>query len=238
MLTIAHRGASGHAPENTRAAFDLAIEMGADAIETDVRMTYDGKLVLFHDGMVDRISDGSGPVDDYTLEELLRLDLGSRFAPRFAGERVVTPVEMIEEYVARIPVVFEIKDPRVTAPLIGLIKDAGVLDRVQVTSFFWYPLLEARELARDVALGYLTPVFELDLIERTVRRGFDEICPHVSQLSLRRVEVAHERGLRVRAWGIDQRVHVERLVETGVDGATINWPEWILGAAIDRRPAV
>jgi glycerophosphoryl diester phosphodiesterase len=228
MLTIAHRGASGYAPENTRAAFDLAIAMGASAIETDVRMTCDGALVLCHDPTVDRISDGTGPVDDYTLAELRQLDLGRRFAPAFAGERIVTPAELIDGYAARIPIVFEIKDPRATAPLIALLEATGVLDRVQVTSFLWYPLLEARALNRDLTLGYLTPTFEIDLLERIVRHGFNQICPHVSQLTARRVRAAHDRGLTVRAWGIDQRVQVERLRETGADGATINWPDWML----------
>jgi len=228
VLTIAHRGASGYAPENTRAAFDLALEMGADAIETDVRLTSDGEMVLFHDGTVDRTSDGTGPIDDFTLAELRQLDLGAWFAPKFAGQRIVTAVELIDDYLARIPVVFEIKDPRATAPLIALLTERGVVDRVQVTSFLWYPLLEARALHAELVLGYLTPTFDLDLIDRIARRGFNQICPHVSQLTARRVHAAHERGLTIRAWGIDQRVQVERLFETGVDGATINWPNWIL----------
>jgi len=93
---IAHRGASGYAPENTRAAFDLAIAMGADAIETDVRLTADGHPVLFHDAVVDRVSDGRGPVDDHTLEELRRLDLGSWFGSDAAGERLLTLDEALD----------------------------------------------------------------------------------------------------------------------------------------------
>ncbi len=229
MQTIAHRGASGYAPENTHAAFDLALKMGVSAIETDVRMTYDGAMVLIHDGTVGRTSNGSGPVDDYTLSELQQLDFGTWFGLNFAGERILTPAEMLDKYISRIPIVFEIKDPRVTAPLIHLLKNTDVLDRVQFTSFSWFPLLEARALNQDLELGFLTPTFEPDLLDRIVRRGFDQICPHVSQLSIRRVRAAHDRGLTVRAWGIDQRVQVERLGETGADGATINWPDWILG---------
>jgi glycerophosphoryl diester phosphodiesterase len=231
VQTIAHRGASGYAPENTRAAFDRAIAMGATAIETDVRMTYDGAMVLIHDGTVDRTSNGSGPVDDYTLAELRQLDLGTWFAPTFAGERILTPAEMIDEYLDRIPIVVEIKDPRVTAPLIQLLADTAVLDRVQVTSFSWFPLLEARSLSHHVDLGFLSPTFEPDLLDRIIHRRFNQICPHVSQLGTRRVRAAHDRGLTVRAWGIDQRVQVERLFETGTDGATINWPDWILEEA-------
>ncbi|MGH2562479.1 MAG: glycerophosphodiester phosphodiesterase [Thermomicrobiales bacterium] len=231
VQTIAHRGASGYAPENTRAAFDRAIDMGSAAIETDVRMIRDGRLVLFHDGTVDRTSDGSGPVDDFTLEELRRLDLGGWFAAEFAGERVLTVEEAIDEYVPRIPFVFEIKDGRATRRLIELLRERRMLDRVQITSFLWYPLLDARALDGDVNLGFLTPSFETNLVERIVERGINQICPHVSQLSRRRVDIARAHGLTVRAWGIDQRVQVERLFESGADGATINWPDWMQSEA-------
>jgi glycerophosphoryl diester phosphodiesterase len=234
MQTIAHRGASGYAPENTRAAFDRAIAMGATAIETDVRLTYDGAMVLIHDPTLDRTSNGAGPVDDHTLAELRHLDLGSWFSPAFAGQCILTPAELIDEYCDRIPIVFEIKDPRVTTPLLQLLATAAVLDRVQVTSFLWYPLLEAREISQYLTIGFLTPTFTPDLIDRIVRRGFNQICPHVSQLSTRRVRAAHNRGLTVRAWGIDQRVQVERLYETGADGATVNWPDWVLNHSDDH----
>jgi glycerophosphoryl diester phosphodiesterase len=229
---IAHRGASGYAPENTRAAFDLAIAMGADAIETDVRLTADGHPVLFHDSVVDRVSDGQGPVDDYTLDELRRLDLGAWFGPDHAGERVLTLDEALESYAARIPFVWEIKDPRATRPLIERLVEWRLLDRSQVTSFWWFPLLEARLLCPDpaLALGFLTPTFERDTVERIGRRGFAQICPRVDKLTADRVAWARERGLGVRAWGIDDRHQIERLVATGADGATVNWPDWILEA--------
>lgn len=91
VLTIAHRGASDHAPENTRAAFDLAIGIGADMIETDVQVTRDGQTVLFHDQLVNRTSDGMRPLAPHTLAELRAPDLGSLFGPMFAGQRIVTP---------------------------------------------------------------------------------------------------------------------------------------------------
>src|SRR5690625_2310499 len=79
MVNIAHRGASGHAPENTMAAFDKAFEMKADYIEIDVQMTLDGRLVAIHDTTIDRTTNGTGSVGDYTLEELRQLDAGSWF---------------------------------------------------------------------------------------------------------------------------------------------------------------
>ena len=227
MWTIAHRGASGYAPENTRAAFDLAIDLGATAIETDVRVTTDGELVLFHDATVDRTSDATGPVDDFSLAELRALDLGGWFGPAFRGERIVTLDEVLDEYAARIPLVLEIKDPRATKPLVERLLLRGLVDRVQVTSFLWYPLLDARALSPELTLGFLTPSFDADLVERVRRRGFNQVCPRVDQLTAARVAHAHERGLAVRAWGISHRFEIQRLIETGTDGATVNWPDWM-----------
>jgi glycerophosphoryl diester phosphodiesterase len=227
MWNIAHRGASGYAPENTRAAFDKAIAMRADGIETDVQMTTDGALVLYHDAFVDRTSDGAGPVVDHSLAELRALDLGGWYGAEYAGQRVLTVEEMIAEYAGRIPVVFEIKDPRATAPLLQLLAARRVLDRVQVTSFHWYPLIEARALNATAPLGYLTQRFDHDLLDRLVRRGINQLCLHVGQLTAERVAEAHARGLAVRAWGVDQQWQIARLFESGVDGATVNWPDWI-----------
>lgn len=227
MQAIAHRGASGYAPENTRKAFDRALALGSDAIETDVQLTADGELVLFHDGTVERTSDARGPLADYTLAELRRLDLGGWFAPEFAGQRVLTAAEFLDEYAARIPLVIEIKDPRATAPLVALLAARDLIGAVQVTSFHWPALLDARALRSDLALGFLTPRFDQDIIERVARRGFAQVCPHVGTLTARRVALAHARGLTVRAWGVRERYEVERLFETGADGATCNWPDWL-----------
>ena len=227
MQVIAHRGASGYAPENTRAAFDRALALGADAIETDVQLTADGQLVLFHDTTVERNSNGRGPLGDYTLAELRALDLGGWFAPEFAGERVLTVPELLDEYVGRIPLALEIKDPRAAIPLVALLTERRILDRVQVTSFYWTALLDAQAANPDLHLGFLTTIFEQDTIDRCVRRGFAQLCPHVDRLTAHRVALAHERGLNVRAWGLQRRDHVERLHDTGADGATCNWPDWM-----------
>lgn len=227
MLNIAHRGASGYAPENTRSAFERAIAMGADMIETDVQLTSDGELVLFHDMTVTRISNANGPVGDYRLDELRTLDIGSWYAPEFAGERIITLSELVTEFLPRIPFVLEIKDPRATRALVEAIAAAGIRDRVHVTSFFWPALLDARALDASLTLGFLTRAFDPDIIRRCVARGFSQICPHAESLTTDLVAGAHAAGLVVRAHGISEREQIDRLVETGVDGATVNWPDWI-----------
>lgn len=227
MLNIAHRGASGYAPENTRAAFDLAIQMHADAIETDIRLSYDGHLVLVHDPTITRTTNGSGPVADHTLAELQALDAGSWIAPEFAGERIMTLDAFIEEYVPRVPAVLEIKDQAATRQTLSAIRRAGIEDRVQITSFLWQAVLEAKQLAPDLTIGFLTPEFDHDIIRRCVHRGLAQVCPHVDTLTPDLVAVAHDAGLLVRAHGISRREQIATLFETGVDGATVNWPDWI-----------
>src|SRR5439155_7022002 len=87
-IVIAHRGASAYATENTEASFDQGIALGADALETDVRATRDGVLVLIHDAQVDRTTNGHGPVADLTWEEIRQLDAGNWKDSRYAGQRV------------------------------------------------------------------------------------------------------------------------------------------------------
>ena len=228
LLNIAHRGASGYAPENTRAAFALAIEMGADMIETDVQLTRDGEMMLFHDATVERTSNGLGPVGDYTLAELQALDLGSWFDPRFAGERVMTLGEFIEEFVPRIPVVLEIKDARAAVPLTEAIVQAGIGERVHVTSFLWPALIDAQSRNGALVCGFLSRFFDRDIIERCVARGFAQICPHVDSLMPELVTEAHAAGLMVRAYGISRREQIDLLRSSGADGAIVNWPDWVV----------
>ena len=96
MLIFGHRGARGHAPENTMASFRTALEMGVDGIELDVQQTKDGKVVVCHDHALERISNGKGWLSEHTREELFQLDFGSWFAPQFAGEKIPTLREVLQ----------------------------------------------------------------------------------------------------------------------------------------------
>lgn len=228
MLAIAHRGASAYAPENTRAAFDLAIGMGSAMIETDVQLTRDGELVLIHDDLVDRTSDGAGPVADHTLADLRRLDFGSWFDAARARQAIVTLPEFWSDYLARIPVCLEIKDPLATQALLRFLHSTGYSeDQLHVTSFSWLAAVQARA-ALTTAIGFLSRTFNEDLIDRCARCGFHQVCPPVQLLESGLVGLAHRRGLTVRAWGVRQRSDVDLLFATGADGATTNWPDWIL----------
>lgn len=227
MQVIAHRGASGYAPENTRAAFDLAIELGADAIETDLQVTRDGELVLIHDDRVDRTSDGTGPVADFTLAELQSLDLGGWFDRAFAGQRILTLAELLAEYGGRIPLCLEIKDPLATMPFRRAVKDQPLPPDTQITSFSWSAVLAVRQ-ALSVTVGFLSRTFDPDILDRCQARGIDQICPPAGLLDPALVTAAHDRGLIVRAWGVRDRADVARVIDSGADGATVNWPDLMI----------
>src|SRR6266700_421843 len=109
MKVIGHRGAAGLAPENTFAGFDLALEIGVDGIETDVQKTKDGKLVLFHDDLLDRTTNGTGVLQEMSWQELQRLDAGSWFDSKYAGERIPLLIEALERYGTRTCFDLEIK---------------------------------------------------------------------------------------------------------------------------------
>jgi glycerophosphoryl diester phosphodiesterase len=109
FMCIAHRGASSYAPENTLAAFDLALAMGIMHIELDVHCTRDGQVVVIHDETVDRTTDGTGPVTRYTLAELRRLDAGAWFGAEFVGQRLATYAEVLERYDRHVHIHTEIK---------------------------------------------------------------------------------------------------------------------------------
>src|SRR5258707_9016841 len=157
MLIIAHRGASGNAPENTMAAFRKAVALGATFIETDLQLSRDARFVAIHDATVNRTTNGQGAVHDMTLAELRKLDAGSWFGSEFAGERIPT-LEEIFEFSKKNDVVFylEIKPGGSWGgehALVGALRESGEIPRAVVICF-------------DAAGG-----FELRKIEPTLLRG-------------------------------------------------------------------
>ncbi len=108
---VAHRGASGHAPENTLVAFDKAVEMKADYIEMDVQRSKDGKLVIIHDLTVDRTTNGTGEVKDLTYQQLKRLDAGNWKGIQFTGEKIPVFEEVLDRYKGKIGMLIELKSP-------------------------------------------------------------------------------------------------------------------------------
>src|SRR5260370_659320 len=139
VWVVAHRGASGHAPENTLASFRKAVELGARFIETDLQLSRDARFVAIHDDTLERTTNGHGSVHDFTLADLRRLDAGSWFGSEFAGEKIPT-LEEILGFSKKNDVVFYLEIKPGTAwggehALIGALRESGEIPRTVVISF-------------------------------------------------------------------------------------------------------
>jgi len=241
---LAHRGASGYAPENTIAAFDRALALRSDGIETDLRASKDGALVLIHDERVDRTTDGEGPVAEMTLDELRRLDAGSSYNPRFAGERVPTLDALLDRVGGRLPLCLEVKQPGIEARVVAAVRersllkpiptielrsrDQTALPPVSFSSFSFDACLAVKKEAPEALVGFLTSTFDEATIERVAEAKLGQVCPRADGCSSELVLRARDRGLSVRAWRVDDREALRRAVDAGVDGLTCNWPDWAL----------
>lgn len=154
VLNIAHRGSETRAPENTLAAFRLAMQEGADGVELDVQPTRDGALVVLHDPRVDRTTDGKGLVVCKTLREVKRLDAGSWFSPRYVGERIPTLDEVFEALPAHAIVAIELKPLRPTAfvprKVLESVRRHRVGNRVLLLSYNPVALWHCKRMAPEI----------------------------------------------------------------------------------------
>jgi glycerophosphoryl diester phosphodiesterase len=233
-LNFAHRGASGHAPANTMAAFLLAAEMGADGIELDVHLSADVELVVIHDHAVDSTTDGQGPVSALSLAELQQLDAGSWFAPRFAGERIPTLRQVLEAVGQRLLINVEIKvapghhPPTLEREVVRLIEEGRMVDRVLISSFSPRSLRRVRRLNRRIPLGLLysrpAPAV-LPALLRWLRLSYDALHPHYGLVDARAIARARERGQRVNVWTVNDAREMRRMCDLGVDGIITNYPD-------------
>jgi glycerophosphoryl diester phosphodiesterase len=241
---LAHRGASAYAPENTVAAFERAIALRSDGIETDVRATSDGVLVLVHDERVDRTTDGEGRVHELSFDDLQRLDAGGPFNPRFAGERLPTVEAFLDRYGGRLPLCLEVKQSGLEERLVELVRERGLLHPsppedvapreqialppVSFTSFSFESCQALKRAAPEAMVGFLTSDFDDLTIRRVAEAKLAQICPRADACAADRVLAARDRRLAVRAWGVSEREVLRDAVKAGVDGVTCNWPDWSL----------
>jgi glycerophosphoryl diester phosphodiesterase len=220
-LVIGHRGANTHAPENTLAAFRLAAEQGADAIEFDVRATADGHLVVIHDPSLERTTDRQGQIDRLTLEEVRRADAGGRRGQAFAGERVPLLEEVLAVARGTLLVDIELKVTGIEAEVIDQLVRTGMLDQALVTSFLEDALERVQAADRKPAVGLLQQWAEP---ERATALGVDVYLPHVRALSADVVQSCRARGLAIIPWTVRSEDDARAVLALGVDGLIADDP--------------
>ncbi|MBI3805264.1 MAG: glycerophosphodiester phosphodiesterase [Nitrospirae bacterium] len=229
ILIWAHRGASGHAPENTLASFEKAMAMGADGIECDLRESREGELVVFHDPTIKRLTRQAGRVVDLSLSELKQLDIGTWFAPDFAGQTVVTAKELI----AKIPPPFLLNlEIKAAAPqkIVDLVRGTGMADRVVVSSFDHTLLKKLRTLHPTLPIGYLIDREPLKKILQEARR-LEAVSLHLpsKRMSPELIEQAHQAGFKVYVYTVNDPDQMRYFIEIGIDGLFTNYPDRLAG---------
>jgi glycerophosphoryl diester phosphodiesterase len=247
-LRIAHRGGSGIWPENTLFAFERAAQLGVDMLEMDVHASADGVLVVIHDETADRTTNGTGPIREKTLAEIKQLDAGYRWSNDggqsypFRGQGITIPtLEEVFQALPEIPMIIEIKqdEPAITSDLCQLIHQYGRQDDVIIGSFHMEALNQMRQICPEVAtsananevrafvaLSYLrlTKIYSPAPLafQVPVRHGNVEI------VTQRFVQSAHERGMQVHVWTVNEPAEVERLLSIGVDGILSDRPDILM----------
>ncbi len=242
---IAHRGASAYAPENTVPAFERAQELGAFEVELDVQLARDDVLVLYHDKTLERKTGRTGRVRDYDAAELTEIDIGSWFdrthpevERSYAGTTLDTLADLFRRFGSALYYHVEIKSDEEEIPplLLAEIAALSLRGRITITSFSFDQLLRVRALDPEIPICLLIQDARGDNplpaaqrgIERARAAGFQQVGVAVVALSSDVVDYAHRRGVRIRAFGVGGDADMERAIDSGAGGMTINWPDRLI----------
>jgi len=218
----AHRGASSLAPENTMAAFSIAVECGADGLELDIHLSRDGVPVVIHDETLDRTTEGHGQVRNKTLRQLQLLDAGSWFAAEFAGEPIPVLEDVLKTFSGRVRLNLEIKEFRAGLAVLELLKHYPDADCV--LSSFDYGLLEQLRAADErlpIAVLYASGNWRHAV---RLASGLQAVAfhPETAQVGRPMISACRQAQLPVYVWTVDHPVHARSLFRTGVAGVFTN----------------
>ena len=232
-IIFAHRGASVQAPENTLAAFELAIAQNADAIELDVKLSADGRAVVIHDTTVDRTTGSKGRVKDLSLAELRSLDAGTFFSEKYSGERIPTLEEVFESVGKRIFINVELTNynsPRdqLVETVCMLVKKFGLHKQLMFSSFFGSNLSKARAYLPDVPRGLLAFNGVFGAWARSFGFAFGRyqaLHPYLNDVTPQQVQRVHRLKRRVHVWTVNAAEDMSRMFRWGVDAIFTDDPQ-------------
>jgi glycerophosphoryl diester phosphodiesterase len=228
-LVVGHRGASGHAPENTMSAFDRALQLGADGIEFDVQRSSDGHLVIFHDENLKRTTGTDGALRHLTFEDLRKADTGSWFSDEFRGERIPSIEELFDFLHGNDLLIFlELKDPfrypGIEEEVARLIHEYDLVERSQVRSFHHDVLHTLYEFAPEIAISELW----FDRVPHNDEVHFRTIdCPY-TLYTKENIRLVRGRGQQATAWVVNDMEAAQRLIEWGIDAIATDYPDQVL----------
>lgn len=234
---VGHRGAMGHAPENTMASFACGWKMGADLVECDVHVSKDGKCVVMHDEALERTTDKGGLIRDLPVSQIKKADAGAWLSKKFKGERVPLLAELLawarDEYSAQelpMGVVIELKNEPVRYAdfekyVIREVLDARMEDRVILISFDHGVIKRAKAHHEGIAAGILYNRPLEDPVRRAKEMKADAIFPRRNFVTKKLVELAHRAGLAVGTWTVNEEREMKKIVACGADAIATNYPD-------------
>ena len=247
-VVIGHRGAAALAPENTRAGFAAAADLGV-SFELDVTLSEDGKLVVIHDDTLDRTTTGTGAVAETRWSDISPLDAGSWYGAQWASESVPTLPDILGDFGHQVVIDVEIKSPPsgtsvrpVARAVVAAIQEAGLTQRAFVTSFNPYVLEAVREADPSILRGQLVATFDdadLSGLQKVVLRNLwlnrkasaDILAAEAAFLrerGPRYVRWMKQKGYRVLVWTVNDPSEMHEMVELGVDGIITDRPDLAL----------
>jgi glycerophosphoryl diester phosphodiesterase len=239
-LNIAHRGASALAPENTIAAFERAVELGAGVIELDLHMSQDGELVVIHDDTLDRTTDGSGPVHQRSLAELMRLDAGRWFGQGFAGQRIPRLDEVLDRFAGKVPLALEIKAgstffPGIEEKVVSALRERAAIDHAAVASFDHYALRRLKEIEPTIRTAALLVGRPVSLSALAGPAKADGLALEASFVTKTEVEACRAAGLQIVVWVVNDPAQMRHFISLGVDGIITDRPDLLRLALTEHR---
>lgn len=227
FINYAHRGASEYAPENTMSSFDKALQLGANGIELDLQMTKDGKIVIFHDSKIDKKSNKTGKISDYTYQELLGFDFGNWFSLKYKNENIVLFEDFAKKFLSKkLTFAIELKEEGIEKETLNIIKKYATHNNIYITSFKYKALENMRKLDSDIKLSWLIEDrINKNNIEKLLKIKGTQICPKASNVTKNDIELAKKNGLKVRLWGVLDEKIMKDVYKLDIDGMTVNFPD-------------
>ncbi|GGG60218.1 glycerophosphodiester phosphodiesterase [Paenibacillus radicis (ex Gao et al. 2016)] len=234
LKILGHRGASGYAPENTMEAFRLAIQQHADGFEIDIHITKDGEIVVIHDDTIDRTSNGTGNVTDLTLAELKQFNYNAGFEQEYATAEIPTLSQVLELVKTHnLYLNIEIKDimtnvgkyDGLNVAAAKLVQEYELVDQVIFSSFNHSSMVELKQACPEISTGLLhfSKLYQGE--EYAKSANADALHPLFSIVDKSTVEQAHQQGIQINAWTVNQAAVMEEMIDAGVDAIITDFPD-------------
>lgn len=236
----AHRGASAYAPENTLSAFELAVKQGADGIELDVQLTRDNKLVVIHDEKIDRVSNYTGYVKDYSLNELKNFNFNKKF-PQYRKVSVPTLEEVYELIKPTgLTINVELKNSivqyeKMEEMLLELESRIGMRNRIIYSSFNHYSIMKLKNMDRNTKVGILFADEFVDVPSYALKIGADALHPALYILQLPEfISECNVKKLPLHVWTVNEEEHMRMMIDRNIDAIITDRPD-VARAAVGSK---